>query len=83
MAKIFLTNAEHKADYRVCKVSEYKADIKYWVAEKEHQSKNSDCKWFFVDKEYQADKKIYFTKEYKADFKVCEVSKEYKAKGRF
>ena len=84
MAKIFETNKEYKADIKVCEVREYKADMKYWVADKEHQAKREDSKWFFVDRENKADKKIYWTtKEYKADLKVCKVSKEYKAKGSF
>ena len=45
MARVFKTDKKHKADLKVCKVSEYKADIKFWIADKEHKSKNSDCKW--------------------------------------
>ena len=52
MPKIYVTKKEYKADIKVCEVSEYKADIKYWVTDKEHKSKRIDCKWFFVDKEH-------------------------------
>ena len=39
MPKIYVTKKEYKADIKVCEVSEYKADIKYWVTDKEHKSK--------------------------------------------
>ena len=52
MAKIFVTDKKHKADICVCEVKEFKADIKYWMSDREHKSKNSDCKWFYVDKSY-------------------------------
>lgn len=57
--------------------------MKYWVADREHKSKNNDSKWFYVDRDHKADKIIFWSKEYQANLKVCEVSKEYKAKGNF
>lgn len=83
MAKIYITNKEYKADIKVCEVSEYKSEMKFWITDKEHEAKSSDCKWFYVDKEHKADKKICYVKEYKADLKIFEVKKENKAKGRF
>ena len=83
MPKIFITDKEYKADLKVAKVREHKANLRYWVTDKEHKSKNSDCKWYIVEKEYQADTKICFVNEYKASLKVCEVDKEHKAKGSF
>ena len=83
MAKIFVTDKKHKADICVCEVKEYKADMKYWIADREHKSKNNDSKWFYVDRDHKADKIIFWSKEYPANLKVCEVSKEYKAKGNF
>ena len=62
MPKIYVTKKEYKADIKVCEVSEYKADIKYWVTDKEHKSKRIDCKWYFVDKEHKAEKKNMFCK---------------------
>ena len=59
----------------VCEVKEYKADMKYWVADREHKSKNNDSKWFYVDRDHKADKIIFWSKEYQANLKVCEVSK--------
>ena len=83
MANIYITKKEYKADNKAAEVREYKADLKYWVTDKMHKAKNSDCKWFFVNKEYQADKIICFVKEYKADIKLAEVDKEHKATGNF
>ena len=83
MAKIFVTDKKHKADICVCEVKEYKADMKYWIADREHKSKNNDSKWFYVGRDHKADKIIFWSKEYQANIKVREVSKEYKAKGNF
>ena len=83
MGKIYITDKEYKADVKVCEVKDYKADMKYWVTDKEYKAKD-DSKWCYVKQEYKADKKIWWTdKEYKADLKVCEVAQEYKAKGKF
>ena len=45
MSKIFVTDREHKADLKIFETKEYKADIKYWVTDKEHKAKNNDAKW--------------------------------------
>ena len=83
MGKIYVTDKESKADIKVCEVKDYKADMKYWVTDKEYKAKD-DAKWCYVTQEYKADKKIWWTdKEYKADLKVCAVTQEYKAKGKF
>ena len=71
-----------KADLKVCEVKEHRADMKYWITDKEHRAKES-AKWCYVDKEHKADKKICWVKEHRADLKVCEVSKEHRAKGYF
>ena len=83
MSLIFVTDKENKADLKICEVKEYKADLKYWITDKEHKAKRDDAKWCYVNREHKADKAICWVKEHKADLKVCEVSKEYKAKGSF
>ena len=83
MSLSFVTDNEHNADLKICEVKEYKADLKYWITDKEHKAKKDDAKWCYVNREHRADKVICWVKEHKADLKVCEVSKEYKAKGSF
>ena len=82
MPKIYVTDKEYKADLKVCEVKDHKADMKYWITDKDSKAKE-DAKWCYVEKEYKADKKICWVKEHKADLKVCEVSQEHKAKGYF
>ena len=44
MSLIFVTDKEHKADLKICEVKEYKADLKYWITDKEHKAKKDDAK---------------------------------------
>ena len=41
MPKIYVTDKEHKADLKVCEVKDHKADMKYWITDKDYKAKGN------------------------------------------
>jgi hypothetical protein len=79
--KIFSTDADYKADFKVYVVdADYKADLLVYKVDSDYQADGNEGKWYFTDADYKADKKIFFVNaDYKADLLIHFANSDYKA----